>query len=47
MAADGPFELRRQELDPDIFGEQLSDPAYADVDRIAAVGIIVRRRGHA
>lgn len=44
LTAEGPFELRRQELDPDIFGEQLSDPAYADVERIAAVGLSVRRR---
>ncbi|MDP1642117.1 MAG: methyltransferase [Phenylobacterium sp.] len=43
LAAGGPFDLRRQELDPDIFGDQLSDPAYADVDRIAAVGVSVRR----
>lgn len=47
MVAEGPFVLRRQELDPDIFGEQLSDPAYADVDRIAAVGLSVRRLRHA
>ncbi|MDO8902135.1 MAG: methyltransferase [Phenylobacterium sp.] len=44
LVAGGPFELRRQELDPDIFGEQLSEPAYADVERIAAVGLSVRRR---
>lgn len=43
LVARGGFDLRRQELDPDIFGEQLSDPAYADVDRIAAIGVSVRR----
>ena len=31
------------ELDPDIFGEELATPAYADVDRIAAVGACVVR----
>lgn len=28
-----------QELDPDVFGEELDQPAYAEVDRIAAVGL--------
>jgi release factor glutamine methyltransferase len=32
-----------QEIDPDVFGEELSTPAYADVDRIAVVGLDVRR----
>ncbi|WP_238995166.1 methyltransferase [Sphingomonas solaris] len=31
------------ELDPDIFGEELDQPAYADVDRIAAVRIVMTR----
>ncbi|MBD8548209.1 methyltransferase [Sphingomonas sp. CFBP 8760] len=31
------------ELDPDIFGEELATPAYADVERIAAVGACVVR----
>jgi predicted RNA methylase len=35
------------ELDPDIFGDELDQPAYADVDRIAAVGMMVRRTGAA
>jgi predicted RNA methylase len=35
------------ELDPDIFGDELDRPAYADVDRIAAVGMMVRRTGAA
>jgi hypothetical protein len=29
------------ELDPDVFGEELSQPAYAEVERIAAVGLTV------
>ncbi len=33
--------LRYEELDPDIFGEQLDEPGYADVDRIAAVGAVI------
>lgn len=33
--------LEWTELDPDIFGEELSKPAYADVDRIAAIGAVV------
>ncbi len=31
------------EIDPDVFGEELEQPAYADVDRIAAVGLVVSR----
>ncbi|HKP56489.1 MAG TPA: class I SAM-dependent methyltransferase [Polyangiales bacterium] len=30
------------ELDPDVFGEELDEPAYARVDRIAAVALTVR-----
>lgn len=33
--------LRYCELDPDIYGEELEKPAYADVERIAAVGAVV------
>ncbi len=32
-----------QELDPDVFGEELDRPAYAQVDRIAVVGLDVVR----
>jgi hypothetical protein len=31
------------ELDPDIFSEDLAEPAYAEVDRIAAVGLCITR----
>ena len=31
------------ELDPDIFGDELDQPAYAEVDRIAAVGLCLTR----
>jgi SAM-dependent methyltransferase len=33
------------EIDPDVFGEELEQPVYAHVDRIAAVGLIATRRG--
>ncbi|TFI57830.1 methyltransferase domain-containing protein [Sphingomonas parva] len=35
--------IRYAELDPDIFGEELDEPAYADVERIAAVGAVITR----
>ncbi|MDT9597447.1 methyltransferase [Sphingosinicella rhizophila] len=35
-------KLRYREIDPDIFGEELDRPAYATVDRIAAVGAVIR-----
>jgi methylase of polypeptide subunit release factors len=35
--------LRYREIDPDIFGEELEKPAYADVERIAAVGAVIVR----
>jgi len=34
------------ELDPDVFGEQLEDPAYAQVDRIAVVALVIRVSPH-
>jgi methylase of polypeptide subunit release factors len=37
--------LRYAELDPDIFGEQLDEPGYEDVERIAAVGADIIRAG--
>jgi SAM-dependent methyltransferase len=38
------YDLAYEELDPDIFGGQLSASAYQEVERIAAVGAIVQRR---
>lgn len=35
--------MRYRELDPDIFGEELDAPAYADVERIAVVAAIISR----
>jgi methylase of polypeptide subunit release factors len=34
--------LEVQELDPDVFGEQLLEPGYEDVERIAAVGLSIQ-----
>lgn len=34
---------RYQELDPDVFGEELDQPAYASAERIAAVALVVER----
>jgi methylase of polypeptide subunit release factors len=37
------LEWNYQELDPDVFGEELLEPAYADADRIAAVLVTARK----
>lgn len=37
------YALDYRLLDPDIFGEELSSEAYAEVDRIAAVGVRIDR----
>ena len=39
------LRYRYRELDPDVFGESLSLPEYAGVDRIAAIGLVVWRDG--
>jgi SAM-dependent methyltransferase len=38
------FVMTYEELDPDVFGGMLRRPAYHDVERIAAVGAVIRRR---
>lgn len=38
------FDWTYAEIDPDVFGEELEQPVYAHVDRIAAVGLTVTRR---
>ena len=43
MAAAG-CDLAYRELDPDVFGEELDEPAYAGVERIAAVGAVAVKR---
>lgn len=32
-----------EELDPDVFGEELDNPAYGAAERVAAVGLVVRK----
>jgi len=40
----GPeLRLSYREIDPDIFGDELARPAYANVERIAAVGVKIER----
>lgn len=34
--------IEYSELDPDVFGEELDEPGYADAERIAAVGLVVK-----
>lgn len=34
---------RYGEIDPDIFGEQLDQPGYEEVERIAAIGAVIRK----
>ncbi len=38
------FDWSYSEIDPDVFGEELEQPAYRHVDRIAAVGLTVTRK---
>lgn len=40
LPADG-LTMDYRELDPDIFSEDLDEPAYAEVERIAAVGLVL------
>ena len=35
--------LRYREIDPDVFGEELGKPCYADVERIAVIGAAVTK----
>jgi methylase of polypeptide subunit release factors len=42
---DAGMRWRYEEIDPDVFGEELLQPAYKAIDRIAAVGLEARR-GH-
>ena len=38
------FDVRYDEIDPDIFGSELGKKAYAGVERIAAVAAVITRR---
>ena len=41
--ADSNFILSYQEMDPDVFGEELEEGPYSRVERIAAVVLTVQR----
>lgn len=43
LASEYGCRLNYRELDPDVFGEELGQPAYADVDRIALIAAIFER----
>ncbi|RZA14684.1 MAG: SAM-dependent methyltransferase, partial [Lysobacteraceae bacterium] len=43
LAADRGWSWRYEEIDPDVFGEELDTPAYAHCDRIAAIGAVIQR----
>ena len=44
LIADGQFDWSYSEIDPDVFGEELEQPDFKHVDRIAAVGLTVTRK---
>ena len=41
VCADAGASLELDEIDPDVFGEELDQPSYSDVERIAAVGAVI------
>jgi tRNA1(Val) A37 N6-methylase TrmN6 len=41
-AAQEHLDMAYEEIDPDIFGEELERPTYRTVERIAAVGVVLR-----
>ena len=41
---EGGASLTIDEIDPDVFGEELREPGYENVERIAAVGIVIHSR---
>jgi hypothetical protein len=47
LARDQGCALRYEEIDPDVFGEELETPAYRDVDRIALISAVIERPGTA
>src|SRR5262249_26960123 len=38
------FDIQYRELDPDVFGEELERDEYAEVERIAVVGVVATKR---
>lgn len=45
LADERDCTLRYREIDPDVFGEELAQPQYADVERIALVGAVMTMPG--
>jgi methylase of polypeptide subunit release factors len=43
LAAERDYDFRAWEIDPDVFGEELEKPAYAEVERIALMAAVVTR----
>jgi methylase of polypeptide subunit release factors len=39
----GGHAIRYREIDPDIYGEEMDEPAYRQVERIAAVGAVLEK----
>ena len=37
------WDCQYEEIDPDVFGEELETPPYSGCDRIAAIGAVIRR----
>jgi hypothetical protein len=44
LLKDRQLDWSYTEIDPDVFGEELEQTAYAHVERIAAVGLTVTRK---
>lgn len=42
LCSEADASLLVEPIDPDVFGEELSRPPYADIERIAAVGCVIR-----
>lgn len=45
LSADADASLEVSEIDPDVFGEELDQPNYERVERIAAIGAVIRAPG--
>jgi methylase of polypeptide subunit release factors len=43
IGLNGGYDFHYEEIDPDVFGEELDRPAYFNAERIAAVGVRVKR----
>lgn len=43
LASESGCRFACREIDPDVFGEELDNPPYADVERIAVIGAVVIR----